>query len=386
MKHFYENRRRLGLGQKKHGCLFRASTSGEELKVYGISSAGISRLLILGRSTVQDGEISSLGDDGITITLSGKNLLDPSLFKESEGNGIKITVDKDDIYKSGTATKNFYLNVFSNGVGTPIKPPSAISDRELYIYPFGTRNSAQYGVYTVDENGAISFDRHYYFKEPCPFFVESTERIWLRVHFANGITYNSKINFMISKELYENPVFQPYAPPRSVTLPSYVKDRDGNEVKLRLASLDGECDTLNYDRVKGKIIYTRQVDISDTGELFLLDTPVLYDITTSELLKAFSELCLPSGYDGDISVLGNGLASGILCDYYSLTRESKYDVLINCTDENGSVLLSRSYSLRLGTLFSLSAPKIEGYVPIKQGIKGVSNYGKTFTLVYKKED
>ena len=191
---------------------------------------------------------------------------------------------------------------------------------------------------------------------------------------------------MISKELYENPVFQPYTPPRSVTLPSCVKDKDGNEVKLRLASLDGECDTLSYDRVKSKIIYTRRVDISDTGELFLLDTPVVYDITTSELLKAFSELCLPSGYDGDISVLGNGLASGILCDYYSLTRESKYNVLINCTDENGSVLLSRSYSLRLGTLFSLSAPKIEGYVPIKQGIKGFCDYGKAFTLVYKKED
>lgn len=386
MKHFYENRRRLGLGQKKHGCLFRTSTSGEELKVYGISSAGISRLLILGRSTVQDGEISSLGDDGITITLSGKNLLDPSIFKESESNGIKITVDKDDIYKSGVAEKTLYANVLNSNIGVPIKAPASLADKELYIYPFGIKNSAQYGIYKVNEDGSLTLIRHYYFRGAQPFFISSTELFWLRLHYLKGESYGSKVNFMISKELYENPVFQPYAPPRSVTLPSYVKDKDGNEVKLRLASLDGECDTLSYDRVKSKIIYTRRVDISDTGELFLLDTPVVYDITTSELLKAFSELCLPSGYDGDISVLGNGLASGILCDYYSLTRESKNDVLINCTDENGSVLLSRSYSLRLGTLFSLSAPKIEGYVPIKQGIKGFCDYGKAFTLVYKKED
>lgn len=156
------------------------------------------------------GQIVSLTDISpnehtLGVKVSSKNLLDPSLYRNTAtSRGITYTTNGDTVTLTGTATANSYVNIFSSNPDAVITLPSILQNKKIKLYAYGNSNTVELLIIktthtTVSANTNQAID------------TTGATGFSIRCRFTSGNTYNDSIKFMITEEgIEDNPPYTPF--------------------------------------------------------------------------------------------------------------------------------------------------------------------------------
>lgn len=159
------------------------------------------------------------GQESLSITQQGINLLDPSLYLKSTYAGITLTPNGDEINMTGTANRSIYIGIFNSTPDGNIAVPDswknktitmavycqeAIDIRSGFVKPDGTTRWCNLTP-SIGTNAAI--------------ILTNDEQFRSVVRFTEGNTYNLTFKLMVV-EGNQNLAYEPYVVPITYELPA----------------------------------------------------------------------------------------------------------------------------------------------------------------------
>lgn len=159
-------------------------------------------------NTVVKPQIEFVGGVNLYIK-SDKNLFDPVLYKPCYYQGIRTSINGDEITMIGTALKSIYVSLISANTDAKIPVPDSWKGKTISLYNYQSGNytdsTFEMGIYATD--GSAVFINN---KNPSGYCSEDAVNMFFRVRFSEGLVYNERFKFMVCEGEKDNTT--PYTP------------------------------------------------------------------------------------------------------------------------------------------------------------------------------